>query len=169
MRIHAIRTGSVRIKRSQVRGRGRGLRRRLRIFADPLRTEWLPTYAWMIDHPEGLIVVDTGQGDVIAVATPGHTASHLSVIVRDEGITYVLAGDASYTEALMLAGPPSTFRRTIPNQQTGCRTAGWPTSHIIRRRCRIGEIEVLPTSTSCGLCDGSERTALRFSPPLCGR
>jgi len=223
MRIHAIRTGSVRIKRSQVRGRGRGLRRRLRIFADPQWTDWLPTYAWMIDHPEGLIVVDTGQGthlldgvrslhpylrwevmfrierdeeigpqlralgvgprdvkrvvlthlhidhdgglahfpesdilvsrqelhtargwagrvrgylphrwpswfnpspldltpeafgplagskrvtaagDVIAVATPGHTAHHLSVIVLDEGITYVLAGDASYTEALMLA------------------------------------------------------------------
>jgi glyoxylase-like metal-dependent hydrolase (beta-lactamase superfamily II) len=224
MRIHAIRTGSVKVKRSQVRGRGRGLRRRLRIFADPQWTDWLPTYAWMIDHPEGPIVVDTGQGthlldgvrslhpylrwevmfrierdeeigpqlralgvgprdvkrvvlthlhidhdgglahfpesdilvsrqelhaargwtgrmrgylpnrwpswfnpspldvtpegfgpfarskrltaagDVIAVATPGHTASHLSVIVVDEGITYVLAGDASYTEALMLAG-----------------------------------------------------------------
>jgi N-acyl homoserine lactone hydrolase len=224
MRIHAIRTGSVRIKRSQVRGRGRGLRRRLRIFADPQWSDWLPTYAWMIDHPEGVILVDTGQGthlldgtrslhpylrwevmfrierdeeigpqlralgvaprdvkrvvlthlhidhdgglahvpdsdilvarqelqtargwagrlrgylpnrwpswfnpipldltpeafgpfaatrrltlagDVIAVATPGHTASHLSVIVLDKGITYVLAGDASYTEELMLTG-----------------------------------------------------------------
>jgi glyoxylase-like metal-dependent hydrolase (beta-lactamase superfamily II) len=41
---------------------------------------------------------------VIAVATPGHTADHLSVIAVDDGITYVLAGDASYTEALMLAG-----------------------------------------------------------------
>jgi glyoxylase-like metal-dependent hydrolase (beta-lactamase superfamily II) len=224
MRIHAIQTGSVRIKRSQVRGRGRGLSRRLRIFADPHWTDWLPTYVWMIDHPEGVIVVDTGQGthlldgvrslnpylrwevmfqiepdqevgpqlrtlgvrprdvrrvvlthlhidhdgglahfpesdivvsrrelrtargwagrvrgympnrwptwfnptpidltpdpfgpfagrrqltaagDVIAVATPGHTAGHLSVIVLDEGNCYVLAGDASYTEALMLAG-----------------------------------------------------------------
>lgn len=224
MTIHAIQTGSVRIKRSQVRGRGHGLRRRLAIFADPQWTDWLPTYAWMIDHPEGIIVVDTGQGmqlldsarslhpylrwevefhiehdeeigprlralgvrsrdvkrvvlthlhidhdgglahfpeseifvsrgelhaargwtgrlrgylpdrwprwfdptaldlgaesfgpfaesrlltvagDVLAVATPGHTADHLSVIVVDEGITYVIAGDASYTEALMVAG-----------------------------------------------------------------
>ena len=224
MRIHAIQTGSVRIKQSQVRGSGHGLRRRRSILADPQWTDWLPTYAWMIDHPEGILVVDTGQGthlldrvrslhpyrrwevmfriepgeeigpqlrafgvqprdvrrvvlthlhidqdgglahfprsdilvargelhtargwagrmrgyvpnrwptwfnpipvdlagesfgpftasrrltaagDVIAVATQGHTADHLSVLIVDEGITYVIAGDASYTETLMLAG-----------------------------------------------------------------
>jgi glyoxylase-like metal-dependent hydrolase (beta-lactamase superfamily II) len=38
------------------------------------------------------------------VATPGHTVDHLSVVVIDEGITYVIAGDASYTEALMMTG-----------------------------------------------------------------
>ncbi len=222
MTIHAIQTGVVRIKRSQVRGRGRGWHRRARIFSDAQWTEWLPTYAWVIDHPEGIIVVDTGQGshllesgrslhpylrwevrfriepdqeigpqlralgirprdvkrvvlthlhvdhdgglahfpdseilvsphelhaargwigrvrgylpnrwptwfnpvaldlaaepfgpfaastrltkagDVIAVATPGHTASHLSVIGIDAGIAYFMAGDTSYTEALML-------------------------------------------------------------------
>ena len=62
MRLHAIRTGSVRIKTAQVQGRGRGRRRRLRIFTDRNWTGWLPTYAWVIDHPEGVIVVDTGQG-----------------------------------------------------------------------------------------------------------
>ena len=46
----------------------------------------------------------TNAGDVIAVATPGHTADHLSVLVRDEGITYFLAGDTSYDEQLMLSG-----------------------------------------------------------------
>ncbi len=224
MKIYAIQTGSVRIKRSQVRGSGRGVMRQLRIFTDPEWTDWLPTYAWMIDHPEGIIVVDTGQGthlldgvrslhpylrwevrfqiehdheigprlralgvrtrdvrrvvlthlhmdhdgglahfpdseilvsrrelqtargwmsrvrgyfpnrwpawfeptavdlaaesygpfaasrrltkagDVIAVATPGHTADHLSVIVEHGGIAYVIAGDASYAERDMLAG-----------------------------------------------------------------
>ena len=62
MTIHAIQTGSVRIKRSQVRGSGHGMRRRLRVFTDPEWTDWIPTYAWLIDHPEGIIVVDTGQG-----------------------------------------------------------------------------------------------------------
>jgi glyoxylase-like metal-dependent hydrolase (beta-lactamase superfamily II) len=224
MRLHAIQTGTVRIKTAQVEGQGRGWRRRLRIFTDPHWTDWLPTFAWVIDHPEGVIVVDTGQGthllasrrslhpyarwevrfrierdqeigpqlralgigprdvrhvvlthlhidhdgglahfphseihvsrgelatasgwlgrvrgylpnrwpswfdpvpldltggafgpfaasrrlttagDVIAVATPGHTANHLSVVFENDGMTYFLAGDASYTERHMLAG-----------------------------------------------------------------
>jgi N-acyl homoserine lactone hydrolase len=224
MRIHAIQTGSVRIKTAQVEGRGHGLRRRLAIFTDKNWTDWQPTYAWAIEHPEGVIVVDTGSathllestrslhpyvrwnaafriereqeigpqlralgigprdvkkvvlthlhmdhdgglahfpdseilvapgelraargiagwvrgylpnrwptwfaptalqfesepfgsfaksrrltraGDVIAVATPGHTADHMSVPVQDGDTTVFLAGDTSYNEALMLAG-----------------------------------------------------------------
>ena len=224
MKLHAIQTGSVRIKTAQVEGRGRGLRRRLGIVTDRNWTGWLPTYAWVIEHPEGVIVVDTGQGthlletgkslhpymrwevafrierdeeigpqlralgigprdvkrvvlthlhvdhdgglahfpqteilvsrgelqtasgwmgrlrgylpnrwpswfdpvpldlsteaygpfavstrlteagDVVAVATPGHTANHMSVVVEDQGTTYFLAGDTSYDERLMLAG-----------------------------------------------------------------
>jgi len=224
MKLHAIQTGSVRIKTAQVEGRGRGLRRRLAVFPDRNWTAWLPTYAWVIDHPEGVVVVDTGQGthllesgrslhpymrwevafrierdeeigpqlrtlgikprdvkrvvlthlhcdhdgglahfpqteilvargelaiargwigrargylsnrwpswfnpvpldllpepwgpfaasrrltssgDVVAVATPGHTRDHISVVVEDQGTTYFLAGDTSYDERLMLAG-----------------------------------------------------------------
>jgi N-acyl homoserine lactone hydrolase len=224
MNIHAIRIGSVRIKTAQVEGRGRGLARRLAVFTDRNWTDWLPTYAWAIQHREGVIVVDTGQGahlletgrslhpyvrwevvfrierekeigpqlralgigprdvkqvvlthlhmdhdgglahfpnskilvsrgelstargwagrlrgylpnrwpswfdpvpldlaarpfgpfvaskrlteagDIVAVATPGHTADHISVVVRDDDTTFFLAGDASYNEELMLAG-----------------------------------------------------------------
>ena len=224
MKIHAIQTGTVRIKTAQVEGRGHGLPRRFAIFTDRNWTGWLPTYAWAIETSEGVIVVDTGQGahllesgkslhpfvrwevvfriereqeigpqlralgigaqdikkvvlthlhmdhdgglahfpnseilvapgelqtasgfagrlrgylphrwpswfdpkplqlaaetfgpftasrrlteagDVVAVATPGHTADHISVVVQDEDIAYFLAGDTSYTEELMLAG-----------------------------------------------------------------
>ncbi|GHF54330.1 glyoxylase-like metal-dependent hydrolase (beta-lactamase superfamily II) [Deinococcus metalli] len=61
MRIHAVRTGFVQIKRSQQLGVGHGLARRVRPFLDPTWTEWLPTLAWVIEHPEGVIVVDTGS------------------------------------------------------------------------------------------------------------
>lgn len=62
MNIRAIQTGFVRIKTAQVDGRGHGLARRLAIFTDHSWTDWFPTYAWVIEHREGVIVVDTGQG-----------------------------------------------------------------------------------------------------------
>ena len=46
----------------------------------------------------------TSAGDVIAVATPGHTTDHISVLVQNDGLTYFLAGDTSYDERLMLLG-----------------------------------------------------------------
>jgi N-acyl homoserine lactone hydrolase len=62
MKVHAIQTGSVRIKNAQVSGQGSGLARQLAIFTNRTWTDWLPTYAWAIEHDEGVIVVDTGQG-----------------------------------------------------------------------------------------------------------
>jgi glyoxylase-like metal-dependent hydrolase (beta-lactamase superfamily II) len=46
----------------------------------------------------------TKAGDVLAISTPGHTADHVSVVVRDGDTTFFLAGDTSYNEELMLAG-----------------------------------------------------------------
>jgi len=226
MRIHALQTGTVAIKTAQVEGRGRGLGRMLNMLRDANWTEALPIYAWVIEHPEGLIVIDTGEtaralspgyfpawhpfyrrgvrewveeeeeigpqlaalgfsvrdvrwvvlthmhtdhagglyhfpdteilvtrkeyqmakslggklvgylpqhwpawfaprqidfrpeafgsfpahlpltraGDVILVPTPGHSAGHMSVILREEEQSIFFAGDTSYTQQLMLAG-----------------------------------------------------------------
>jgi N-acyl homoserine lactone hydrolase len=57
-RIHPFQTGSVQIKSAQRQRRWGGLARAL---MDRTWTEWLPIYAWAIEHPEGLIVVDTGE------------------------------------------------------------------------------------------------------------
>lgn len=58
IRIRAIRTGSVQVKTAQRVRKPGGL---LRVLTDTEWTEWLPIYAWVIDHPEGLIVVDSGE------------------------------------------------------------------------------------------------------------
>jgi N-acyl homoserine lactone hydrolase len=223
MRVHAIQTGRVRIKASQVVGRGRGLQRRLAPLIDAEWSAWLPVIAYAIEHRDGVILVDTGassavkrlprwhpyfrlsvrfdiepeqelgpqlramglgstdvkrielthlhidhdgglatfptseilvspgefarasgiagrirgylserwpkdfdpkplvldggpygpfqrsrrltaDGAIVAVATPGHTPDHLSVIVEDVDIVLFIAGDASYSEAMMLSG-----------------------------------------------------------------
>jgi len=56
--IHVIQTGMVDIKTAH---RARKLGGLIRTFTDSRWTEWLPIYTWVIDHPEGIIVVDTGE------------------------------------------------------------------------------------------------------------
>jgi N-acyl homoserine lactone hydrolase len=82
MRVHAIQTGTVAIKQRQVRSAGQGMRRRLNTLLDHTWTDPLPIYARVIEHPEGLIVVDTGE--TARVAEPGyfpwwHPYYHLGV------------------------------------------------------------------------------------------
>jgi len=77
----------------------------------------------------------TRAGDVHLVSTPGHTAGHLSVVVRTPEITYFLAGDASYNQALMLARQVDgvsmdrkTAKRTLERTQAFCRST--PTVYL---------------------------------------
>ncbi len=286
MKVHAIQTGSVRIKRAQVEGRGHGLPRRLAVFTDRNWTDWLPTYAWVIEHREGVIVVDTGQGahlletgtslhpyvrwevafridreeeigpqlralgigprdvkrvvlthlhmdhdgglahfphskilvapgelrrasgwlgrmrgylpnrwplwfdpvpldlaaepfgpfaasrrlteagDIVAVATPGHTADHVSILVQEDDATLFLAGDTSYDERLMLAG---RVDGVSSDEQISAATLD-----AIRRLARARPTIYLPTHDpqsavrlanrrSVGI---SERTAPQAAPGL---
>ncbi len=60
MRIHIIQTGTVAVKQVQRQGRPSG-NPILNILLDTSWTEPLPIYAFVVDHPEGLIVVDTGE------------------------------------------------------------------------------------------------------------
>lgn len=60
-KVHALRTGSVRIKLSQMSGRGRGLARAGHVLVDREWSDWVPIHAWLIEHDEGLILVDTGE------------------------------------------------------------------------------------------------------------
>ena len=60
MRVHAIETGRVRVKASQLAGRGRGLARRLAPIFDGEWSGWLPTYAFAVEHRDGVLLIDAG-------------------------------------------------------------------------------------------------------------
>jgi N-acyl homoserine lactone hydrolase len=59
--IHAIRTGLVKVRHAQMESKGRGPARIANMLFDENWSEWLPVYSWVIDHEEGIIVVDTGE------------------------------------------------------------------------------------------------------------
>lgn len=66
MRVHAIQTGTVMVKQAQLRSRGSVLH----TILDKVWTEPLPIYAWAVEHPEGVLLVDTGE--TARTAEPGY-------------------------------------------------------------------------------------------------
>ena len=70
MRIHPIQTGTVAVKERQRAGKGPGPTRLLATLADRTFTEPLPILAWLVEHPDGLILVDTGE--TARVMEPGY-------------------------------------------------------------------------------------------------
>jgi len=60
MTIHSLETGKVKITKNWRTGLGDGNKRLMNTLFDSEFTEWLPIYVWVIEHPEGLIVIDTG-------------------------------------------------------------------------------------------------------------
>lgn len=102
----------------------KGMMGELRGFLPNRWPDWFdPTLIDMQPEPLGPFPGSfpvTRAGDVHFVPTPGHTPGHLSVVVTAAEVSYFLAGDASYTQDLMLAeqvdgvtNDPATDRRTL--------------------------------------------------------
>lgn len=70
MKIHAIQTGWVQIKKNQLAGKGTGGMRLANVLFGREWIEPVPIYAWVIEHNEGVIVVDTG--DTSRTSEPGY-------------------------------------------------------------------------------------------------
>lgn len=61
MQIYPLQTGTVRCKQFQLTGARNNLSRLFQILFTQKWGEWMPIYCWLIEHPEGLILVDTGE------------------------------------------------------------------------------------------------------------
>src|SRR5947209_3625236 len=60
MRIHALSTGSVRLKRSFLFP-GKGVRRQLDLLLPGPWCDPVPIHCWAIEHEDRLLLVDTGE------------------------------------------------------------------------------------------------------------
>jgi N-acyl homoserine lactone hydrolase len=60
MRIHAIKVGSLDVKTSFYEGKGKNRLARMTSMLLDRTFKNIPVYSWLIEHPEGTIVIDTG-------------------------------------------------------------------------------------------------------------
>ncbi len=61
IKIHAISTGLVAVKQSMLVAKNPGTLAVLSSFLDRNFSEWMPIFVWVIEHPEGVFVIDTGE------------------------------------------------------------------------------------------------------------
>ncbi|HEY9364447.1 MAG TPA: N-acyl homoserine lactonase family protein [Chitinophagaceae bacterium] len=61
VKIHALCTGTVAVKTSFRTKKGAGPFAKLNILFDKQFTAYLPIWVWVIEHPDGLVVIDTGE------------------------------------------------------------------------------------------------------------
>jgi glyoxylase-like metal-dependent hydrolase (beta-lactamase superfamily II) len=72
LRLHAIQTGWVRVKARHRALSGPAALRLPGILLDTTWTPWLPIFCYAIEHPDGVILVDTGE--TARAMDPGHFA-----------------------------------------------------------------------------------------------
>lgn len=61
VKVHGLCTGTVAVKTAFRTKKGGGELAKLNILLDKHYTAYLPIWVWVIEHPEGLILVDTGE------------------------------------------------------------------------------------------------------------
>jgi N-acyl homoserine lactone hydrolase len=65
VKVHALCTGTVAVKRNFRKKKGPGEMAKINILLDNHFTEYMPIWVWVIEHPDGLIVIDTGESAAI--------------------------------------------------------------------------------------------------------
>ena len=61
VKVHAIQTGLISVKENFLNRKGQGFMSKLNIVLGSSYAAFMPIWAWAIEHPEGVIVIDTGD------------------------------------------------------------------------------------------------------------
>jgi N-acyl homoserine lactone hydrolase len=61
VKVHAIQTGLISVKENFLNQKGNGLLSKLNIVLGRSYAGYMPIWVWVIEHPEGILVIDTGD------------------------------------------------------------------------------------------------------------
>src|SRR4051794_1030478 len=76
VKVHAVQTGLISVKENFLNRKGPGFISKLNIVLGNAYAGFMPIWVWVIEHPEGIIVIDTGDIE----------ASHYREFYKDETI-----------------------------------------------------------------------------------
>jgi N-acyl homoserine lactone hydrolase len=75
IKIHAIQTGKVKVKQFQATGAKNQISRLWPLFFTNRWSDWHPVYCWLIEHPAGPFLIDTGE--IAKVHEKGHLPDNI--------------------------------------------------------------------------------------------
>jgi len=61
VKVHAVQTGLISVKENFLNQKGQGFMSKLSIALGNTYADFMPIWVWVIEHPEGIIVIDTGD------------------------------------------------------------------------------------------------------------
>jgi len=61
VKVHAVQTGLISVKENFLNQKGQGFMSKLNIVFGNTYADYMPIWVWVIEHPEGIIVIDTGD------------------------------------------------------------------------------------------------------------
>jgi glyoxylase-like metal-dependent hydrolase (beta-lactamase superfamily II) len=61
VKVHAVQTGLISVKENFLKRKGPGFLSKLNILLGSAYAGFMPIWVWVIEHPEGVIVIDTGE------------------------------------------------------------------------------------------------------------
>jgi N-acyl homoserine lactone hydrolase len=61
VKVHAVQTGSISVKENFLKRKGPGFLSKLNILLGNGYADFMPIWVWVIEHPEGIFVIDTGE------------------------------------------------------------------------------------------------------------
>ncbi|MEM9605228.1 MAG: N-acyl homoserine lactonase family protein [Pseudomonadota bacterium] len=103
LRLHMFQTGWVAVKEPHRAYAGPSSLRFPRIFLSRTWTEWLPVTAFVIEHPQGLFVVDTGE--TARILDPDYAACDaMTGLIYRRNLRFALSGEDEIGPQMRRAG-----------------------------------------------------------------